>query len=129
MMTKWMALGLLLAGSGAFAATAAPKETPQTVGSLKLLRSEIKRDEGDIAAKVKTERGERKQLLDQEKTEIAKIRQASGNRSEKKQARAAVRAKYARLLQDARQKSLFERKQLRDDMASKGAQIKKLRSS
>lgn len=119
---KWMtALALALLAPAAFGQANMPAE--------KVLRGEIVRDKGDLSAKLKAERAQRKQLLVQEKAELAKIRESTGTRAEKKQARQAVRQKYAKLAADAHQKSAFERKNLREDMQAKRGQIKKLRQS
>lgn len=120
-----LALGLL--APAAFGQTAAVN--PMTAVATHTLRSEIKRDKGDMTGKTKAFRAERKELLVQEKAELVKITGSTGNRAQKKAARQAVRAKYAQLLQDARVKAGYQRKNLRDDMTSKRGQIKKLRQS
>jgi hypothetical protein len=126
MTKKWMAvLALGLVAPAAFGQTA----MKQTSAPVQTLRSEIKRDKGDMTGKTKAERAERKQLLAQEKAELAQVAKTTGTRAEKKQARVAVRAKYAALLKEAHAKAAFERKNLREDITSKQNQIKKLRQS
>jgi len=120
-----LALGLL--APAAFGQTAAVN--PMTAVAAHTLRSEIKRDKGDMTGKTKAFRAERKELLVQEKAELVKIGSTKGTRAQKKAARQAVRAKYAQLLQDARSKAGYQRKNLREDMTSKRGQIKKLRQS
>ena len=128
MTKKWMAvLALGLLAPAAFGQTAAMN--PSTAVAARTLRSEIKRDKGDMTGKTKAFRAERKELLVQEKAELAKIKDSTGSRSDKKAARQALRAKYAQLLQDARSKAGDQRKNLRNDMTSKRVQIKKLRQS
>jgi hypothetical protein len=138
MTKKSMALALALVAPAAFGQTSMPAahakkakaavENP-TAAPVKILRDEIKRDKGSLTAKVKAERAERKQLLVQEKAELAKVAKSEGTRAEKKAARQAVRAKYAQLMKDARHKGSYEKKNLRDDITSKQGQIKKLRQS
>jgi ribosome-binding protein aMBF1 (putative translation factor) len=123
--TAILALGLL--APAAFGQTAAM--TPATQVATHTLRSEIKRDQGDMTGKTKAFRAERKELLVQEKAELVKITASKGNRAQKKAARQAVRVKYAQLIKDARAKAGYQRKNLRDDMTSKRVQIKKLRQS
>ena len=108
------------------AAAAAPSANAAPV---KILRDEIKRDKTDLSAKVKAERAEHRQLLAQMKTELAALKGSTGTRAEKKQAHLGVRQKYAKLMADARGKNSYDRKQLREDIASKREQIKKLRQS
>jgi ribosome-binding protein aMBF1 (putative translation factor) len=120
-----LALGLL--APAAFGETAAIN--PVTAVAAHTLRSEIKRDKGDMTGKTKAFRAERKELLVQEKAELVKIGASAGSRAQKKSARQAVRAKYAQLLKEARSKVGYQRKNLRDDMTSKRGQIKKLRQS
>jgi hypothetical protein len=140
MTKKLMALALTLVAPAAFSQTSLPvvhskKAKPalvmngQTEAMLKTLREEIKRDKGDLAAKVKTERSERKELLVQQKAELAKVKASEGTREEKKQARQALHDKYVKLMKEAREKIRFERGQLHQDIASKKDQIKKLRQS
>ena len=116
-----MALGLL--------APAVFGQTNQTAAPVNTLRQEIKRDKGDMTSKTKTFRVERKELLAQEKAELAQVAKSTGTRAEKKQARQTVRAKYARMIKEAHAKVAYERKNLREDMTSKHGQIKKLRQS
>jgi len=120
-----LALGLL--APAAFGQTAAMN--PSAEAAAHTLRSEIKRDKGDMTGKTKAFRAERKELLVQEKAELVKITASKGNRAQKKAARQAVRVKYAQLIKDARAKAGYQRKNLRDDMTSKRVQIKKLRQS
>lgn len=128
MTKKWMAvLALGLLAPAAFGQTASVN--PMTAVAARTLRSEIKRDHGDMTGKTKAFRAERKELLVQEKAELVKITASAGNRAQKKAARQAVRAKYAQLIKDARAKAGYQRKNLRDDMTSKRGQIKKLRQS
>jgi flagellar biosynthesis/type III secretory pathway protein FliH len=138
MTKKWMALSLMLVAPAVFGqpvmtaphpkkkAEAAPNPNAAPV---KTLRDEIKRDKDDLTAKVKKERAERKELLVQEKAELAKAGKSEGTRAEKKAARLAVRQKYAQMFKDAHQKDSYERKNLREDIVSKRAQIQKLRQS
>ncbi|MFI5348196.1 MAG: hypothetical protein ACHQ2Z_01520 [Elusimicrobiota bacterium] len=139
MTNKWMAvlaLGILAPAAFGQADMPAPrtkKSKPagvsQSAAPVKTLRSEIKRDKGDMAGKTKAGRAEHKQLLAQEKAELAKVGQSIGTRAEKKQARQAVRAKYAQLIKEERAKFAYERKNLSEDITSKHHQIKKLRQS
>ena len=140
MTKKWMTvltLGLLAPmafGQAGMAAAHMKKakaaEGPNPAAApVKILRDEIKRDKGDMTGKTKSARAERKQLLAQEKAELAQVAKSAGKRAEKKQARLAVRAKYAQLLKDARAKGAYERKNLREDISSKHVRIKKLRQS
>jgi hypothetical protein len=133
-----MALALALVAPAAFGQTSMPaarvKKAVEAVGApnaapVKILRDEIKRDKDDLTAKVKAERAERKELLAQEKAELVKIGKSEGTRAEKKAARQALRAKYAQLMKDVHQKGSYQKKNLREDIASKQAQIKKLRQS
>ena len=119
-----LALGLL--APAAFGQTAT---VPMTVVAAHNLRSEIKRDKGDMTGKTKVFRAERKELLAQEKAELVKITGTTGTRAQKKAARVAVRNKYAQLLKEARFKVGYQKKNLRQDMTSKHNQIKKLRQS
>ncbi|HEX4046287.1 MAG TPA: hypothetical protein VH309_00555 [Elusimicrobiota bacterium] len=123
MTKKWMAvlaLGLLAPAAFGQEIVSAPVMT---------LRSEIKRDKADMSGRTKAERAEHKQLVAQEKAELAAVAKTVGTRAEKKTARLAVRAKYASLLKEARAKAAYQRKNLREDIASKQQQIKKLRQS
>ncbi|HXT01481.1 MAG TPA: hypothetical protein VN915_12450 [Elusimicrobiota bacterium] len=120
-----LALGLL--APAAFGQTAAVN--PSAAVAARTLRSEIKRDKGDMTGKTKAFRAERKELLVQEKAELVKIAGTTGTRAQKKAARQAVRSKYAQLLKDARAKAGYQRKNLSEDMTSKRGQIKKLRQS
>lgn len=141
MTKKWMLVSVLgLAASAAFGqadmpaahakkAKKAPSAISQNAAPVKTLREEIKRDKGDMTGKTKAARAEHKQLLAQEKAELAQVAKTVGTRAEKKQARASVHAKYAQLLKDERAKVAFQRKNLREDIASKQEQIKKLRQS
>ena len=139
MTKKWMAvLALGLVAPAAFGQPVAPaahvkKAKPAAfnpaAAPVKTLRDEIKRDKGDMNGKTKAERAGHKELLAQEKAELAQVGKTVGTRAEKKQARVAVRAKYAQMLKDARAKGAYERKNLREDISSKHAQIKKLRQS
>ena len=122
--TAILALALLLAPA-AFGQTAAS----QSAAPAKTLREEIRRDAGDMTAKTKAGRVERAQLLSQEKVELGRVTASVGTRAEKKRARLVVRAKYAQLLKDARAKTAYQRKNLREDISSKRVQIKKLRQS
>lgn len=140
MKTQLTALAFALVASAAFAQTSVPtvqakKEKPAMLesdaarSSAKTLRGEIERDQGELAAKTKSERAQRKELAAQEKAEIAKVRAGTGTRADKKKVRQAIRERYARLVQDIRHKSDFERKRLREDITSKRDQIRKLRQS
>ena len=109
--------------------TKAATEPNPTAAPVKTLRDEIKRDKSDMTGKTNAARAEHKQLFAQEKAELAQVAKSVGTRAEKKQARLTVRSKYAQLLKDARAKGAYERKNLREDIASKREQIKKLRQS
>lgn len=128
MTKKVMALAFALAAPAAFGQTSMTATNPAAV-PVNTLRQEIKRDKGDLTAKVKTERAERKELLVQEKAELAKVAKSVGTRAEKKAARKALRSKYAQLLKAEHEKGSYEKKNLRQDMSSKHGQIKKLRQS
>lgn len=120
-----MALTLALTAPAAFGAgTSAPV---QARGQVQNLRSEVKRDEGDLSAKWKQARSERTVLLGQRKAELAKIKAGPGTRAEKKAARQAVHRKYAALIQEARTKRQAERSRLREDMKGRKNQILRLR--
>jgi hypothetical protein len=121
-----LALALLAPAAFGQSGTAA---APTTEAPVKILRDEIKRDKADMVGKTKAARAEHKQLLAQEKVELVQAAKSSGTRAEKKQARVAVRAKYAQLLKDERAKVSFQKKNLREDITSKQGQIKKLRQS
>jgi hypothetical protein len=126
MTKKWMAvLALGLLAPAAFGQTA----MNQSAAPVLTLRQEIKRDKGDMTGKTKAFRAERKELLAQEKAELAQVGKTVGTRAQKKAARQAVKAKYADLLKGARGKSAYQRKNLREDISSKHDQIKKLRQS
>ncbi|MFI5362022.1 MAG: hypothetical protein ACHQ49_08650 [Elusimicrobiota bacterium] len=139
MTKKWMAvLALGLLAPAAFgqtdAAAAHAKKAKAAVPNpaaapVKTLQGEIKRDKGDMKGATKTERAEHKQLLVQEKAELAAVSKTTGTRAEKKQARLAVRTKYAQMLKEQRAKFAAERKNLSEDISSKRGQIKKLRQS
>lgn len=132
MTMKWMAvLALALAAGSAFGETGkAVKEAKKPEnGQVKILRQEIQRDQQDLSAKWKSAREQRKELAVQLKAELAKVKASVGSREEKVHARHALRDKYARMLKDARTKSVFERRNLREDISSKSAMIKKLRQS
>lgn len=141
MTKKWMTLALALVAPAVFGQTSTTvpavrvkkakhaMAAPAQAGQTKVLRDEIKRDKTDLAAKRKAARAERVQLGVQEKAELAKIKGSTGTRAEKSAARKALREKYARLMKDAASRSVFERKQLREDIAGKKAQIQKLRRS
>ncbi len=122
MTKKAMVLAFALAAPAAFGQTSMP-------APVNTLRQEIKRDKDGLSAKVKAERAERRQMLAQEKAELAKVAKSEGTRAEKKAARQAVRAKYAQLFKDAHAKGAYEKKNLREDISSKQGQIKKLRQS
>ena len=113
----------------ALLAPAAFGQTGTTAAPVKILRDEIKRDKSDMIGKTKAARAEHKELLSQEKAELVQVGKSVGTRAEKKQARLAVRAKYAQLLKDERAKVSFQKKNLREDITSKQGQIKKLRQS
>ncbi|OGR96655.1 MAG: hypothetical protein A2V88_02065 [Elusimicrobia bacterium RBG_16_66_12] len=116
-----MTLTLALAAPAAFGAGAAAPAQVQN------LRSEVKRDEGDLSAKWKTARSERGVLLGRRKSELAKIKTGPGTRAEKKTARQAVHRKYAALLKEARAKIQAERSRRREEMKGKRNQILRLR--
>src|ERR1035437_30254 len=126
MTKKVMALAFALAAPAAFGQTSMTA-TNRTAVPVNILRQEIKRDKGDLTAKVKAERAELKQLLVQEQAELAKVAKSVGTRAEKKAARQALRSKYAQLLKAEHEKGSYEKKNLRQDMSSKQGQIKKLR--
>lgn len=122
-----MALSLALTAPAAFgAAVSAPAPAR---GQVQMLRSEVKRDEGELSAKWKQTRSERAVLLDQRKAELAKIKSGPGTRGEKKTARQAVHKKYAALLKEARAKRQSERSRLREEMKSRKNQILRLRET
>ncbi len=119
-----MAVTLALAAPAAFGSGAA---TQKPIAQIQTLRSEVKRDESDLAAKWKASGPERKALLQQQSAELAKIRAGEGTRGDKKAARQAVRRKYARLFKETREKRRAERRRLREDTKSKKNQILRLR--
>lgn len=125
-MKRTMFLALALAAPAAFGQTAKTGAEP---GQVKILREEIRRDKADLSAKWKAARAERAQLAAQMKAEAVKLKSVEGTRAEKAAARRALRAKYARLAKEARERSALQRKRLREDMASKGALVKRLRQS
>jgi hypothetical protein len=132
-------LALVLAAPAVFGQTVVPAVHAQKVkpaaaakpaaGQMKELRQEIKQDKSDMAAKTKASRAERRELVVQLKAELAKVRGTVGTRAEKAQARKALREKYARLMQDARSKAVFQRRNLNEDITGKSGLIKKLRQS
>ena len=129
MTKKWMAvLALGLIAPAAFG-QAVMTNAERTAAPVSTLRQEIKRDKGDMKGKTKASRAEHKQLLAQEKAELAQVGKTTGTRAEKKQARLAVRAKYAQLFKGEHAKSAYQRKNLVEDIGSKHNQIKKLRQS
>ena len=140
MTKKWMAvLALALAAPAAFGQSVVPAVHAKKIkavsaakpaeGQMKVLRQEIKQDKSDMAAKTKAARAERRQLAVQLKAELAKVKGTTGTRADKAQARKALREKYARLMQDARSKAVFERRNLSEDITGKSGLIKKLRQS
>lgn len=123
-------LALALLAPAAFGQTAMPvKSAAPNAGQVAVLRGEIKRDKGDLAAKRQSQHSALVQLDAQMKAELAKIKAGTGTRAEKSAARKAVKAKYAGLRKDARAKAAFERKNLREDIAGKKALILKMRRS
>ncbi len=59
---------------------------------MKTLRQEIKRDKGDMTGKTKASRAEHKQLLAQEKAELAQVSKLVGTRREGRCARPCTRS-------------------------------------
>jgi hypothetical protein len=151
MKTSMLALALALVAPAAFSQTNVPAPAPaksakvkshakkthakapalslSAQGQIKVLRSEIKKERADFAAKRHTAKGERQALLAQERAELGKIATAPGKKSERKAARAAVRQKYVNLLKDARAQRVSEGRMLREDIKSKRGMILKLRQS
>lgn len=121
-----MMMTLALAAPAAFGAGAAAQKP---VAQIQTLRSEVKRDEADLAAKWKAAGSERKALRQQRSAELAKIRAGEGTRGDKKAASQAVRRKYAQLFKETREKRRAERRRLRDDAKSKKNQILRLRET
>lgn len=127
MTMKWTAvLALALIAPAAFGQAA---KTAPSAGQVKILRDEIKRDKADLSAKWKAARAERVRLAAELKAETAKLKAVKGPRAERTAALKALRAKYAGLMKEARAKCARERRALREDMASKGALVKRLRQS
>jgi|GEM_PF-1973545 len=149
MKTSMLALALAFAAPAAFSQTVtattpaapvqkhavkhakskAPKLDPQTAAKIKNLRAEIKHERADMSAKSKAVKSEHAELVGQEKAELAKVQAGLGKKAEKKQARLAVRQKYAGLFKDAREKRRLERSFLRDDIKAKRQMIAKLRAA
>ena len=122
MTKRWMAvLALCLAAPAAFG-----QETAAAKAPVKTLRAEIKRDQGDVGAKWKTERQARHEIRLQHKADLARLRGEPGTRAEKQAVRAALKTKYAGMIRDVHEKGLFEKKNLREDMTSKRSELKKL---
>jgi capsule polysaccharide export protein KpsE/RkpR len=113
----------------AHAKAKAPKLDAELTAKIKTLRQEIKQERVSLSAKGKSLKAEHAELLQQENAELAKIKAGSGKKADKKQARLAVRRKYAALYQDARAKHASERRMAREDIQSKRAMITKLRQS
>jgi hypothetical protein len=128
MTMKWTALALMLVAPAVFGQTSVTAPHPNAA-PVKTLRDEIKRDKGDLTAKVKKERAEHKELIVQEKAELEKVAKSEGTRAEKKAARLAVRQKYGQLMKAAHTKGSYEIKNLREDISVKRGQIQKLRQS
>lgn len=122
-----MALSLSLAASAAFAAGGA---LPASVrGQVQNLRAQLKQDQATLSAGRKEARLERQALLVRQKEDIAKIKAGPGGRAEKKEARLAVRRKYAALLKEARTKRQEKSRRLREEMKGKKSQILRLRAA
>ncbi|NNN04297.1 MAG: hypothetical protein HKL90_00205 [Elusimicrobia bacterium] len=102
---------------------------PSAAEQIKVLRAEIKKERADFAAKGQALKAERRQTTAQEKAELAQLKKAPGKKADKKQARLALRAKYAALLKDARQKRRSQSAFLREDVKSKRDVISRLRRS
>ncbi len=103
--------------------------SPSAEGQIKVLRAEVKRERADLSARSRAERASRKTLGEAERAELAKLKTAPGKRTEKTQARRALKAKYAALLQDGRRKSRSQAAFVREDIKSKRQMISKLRRS
>lgn len=103
--------------------------SPSAAEQIKVLRAEIKKERADFAAKGQALKAERRQTTAQEKAELAQLQKAPGKKADKKQARLALRAKYAALLKDARQKRRSQSAFLREDVKSKRDVISRLRRS
>ncbi len=102
---------------------------PSAAEQIKVLRVEIKKERADFAAKGKALKAEHRQLAAQENAELAKVQAAPGKKVEKRQARLAVRNKYAALFKDAREKRRSQSAFLREDVKSKRGVISRLRRS
>jgi hypothetical protein len=144
MKTSMLALALALVAPAAYSQTVtaaqtavhahakktkAPKLDASAAGKIKVLRQEIKQERAQLSSKSKSLKTERAALLGQENAELAQVKAAPGKKAEKKQARLAVRRKYAALFKDAREKRVSERRVVREDIQAKRAMISKLRQS
>ena len=140
MKTSMLALALTLVAPAAFSQTVtnavthtkahkAPKLDAELAAKIKTLRQEIKEERVSLSHKGKSLKAEHAALMQQENAELAKIKAGPGKKAEKKQARLAVRRKYAAQLKDAREKRVSERRMAREDIQSKRAMITKLRQS
>ena len=103
--------------------------SPSAAEQIKVLRVEIKKERADFAAKGQALKVEHRKTTAQEKAELAQLKKALGKKADKKQARLALRAKYAALLKDVHQKRRSQSAFLREDVKSKRDVISRLRRS
>jgi len=138
MKTSMLALALSLVAPAAFSQTSltvahakakVPALSLSAQGQIKILRAEIKREKGDLAAKRKAVKTERLALAGQKRAETDKVKTTTGTKAQKRQARAAVRQKYAELLKGLRDKRRSESRWMKGDIKSKQDMILKLRHS
>ena len=101
----------------------------QSVGQIKILRGEIRRDQVDLTEKTKATHADHAQLLASQKSELDLIRKSGNSRPNRVAARKAVLDKYAKIWADRRRSAAAEKKSLREDIAAKKNQIRKLRQS
>lgn len=102
---------------------------PSAAEQIKVLRAEIKKERADFAAKGQALKAERREMTARGKAELAQLQKAPGKKADKKNGRLALRAKYAALFKDAREKRRSESAFLRGDVKSKRGVISRLRRS
>ncbi len=107
----------------------APAAFGQNSGQIKIVRAEIRRDQGNLTTNFKTMRNAHAELEARQKNELDLVRKSSASRANRAAARRAVFAKYAALWSQSRRQADARRRSLREDIAAKRAWIRKLRQS
>ena len=118
MMSAYKILALMFVASAAFG---------QNVMQIKIVRGEIRRDLGDLAANSNALRAARAELATRQKEELRVIKKSGASRVNRAVARRAVLDKYAALWSAHRREAAARRRSLQEDIASKKAWIQKLR--